>query len=74
MSEAGAFVLAGLIVIAGALCGADWTVKRKCMNYGEMSGKHVQYLPFDTCYVKQGGEFMRWDEYRAWLKGGQNGR
>ncbi|PHR67960.1 hypothetical protein [Alcanivorax sp.] len=62
--------LCGLLLVGSVVGLHDYHIYSKCNYYGQKTGKAVEYRPFDTCYVESGGRFMRWDEYKAYLKGG----
>jgi len=37
----------------------------QCDNYQKMTGKLTEYVFFDSCYIKTGDGWQRWDEYKA---------
>ena len=38
-----------------------------CNNYEALTGTETKHVPWDACYVKVEGRFMRWDEYKAYI-------
>lgn len=55
------------VLVGSLMYGADAAVERECEFYGEITGRPVVYHRFDSCYVRASDEWMRWDEYKAWV-------
>lgn len=53
------------IALAALFYGGDRYMSYVCGNFGELSGKEVKYVAFDTCYVKVDNSFIRYSEYEA---------
>mgnify|MGYP003495126425 FL=1 len=63
-------IVGGVLVIIAILVSlANLVGMYQCDNYSKMTGKEVQYVFADTCYVREGNTFMRWDEYKAYISG-----
>ena len=46
-------------LIAGQNYYNSWT----CGNFAELSKVETKYVNWDTCYVKAGDQFIRYEEY-----------
>lgn len=59
-------VIVPFVLLGAALFGSlHFYGKYQCQNYAAISGKETRWADFDTCYIKSGNEWMRWDEYKV---------
>ena len=65
MKELGMITLGFTLLVWGLLSLANAMEKRECNFFEEITGKPTKYHSFDTCYIQQEGEWMRYDEYKA---------
>ena len=50
-------------LIPTILFGADQYQQYQCNNYSEITHKETKYKHFDSCYIKVGNTYQRWNEY-----------
>jgi len=58
------FIMAAfvLIVLGARLVLFNSYVDWQCSNYQEITGNETKYIDFDACYVKQGADWVRYDD------------
>lgn len=52
-------LILGAVFIAGHFYG-----EYQCGKYSQITGKETVWAAFDSCYIKESGTWMRWDEYK----------
>ena len=54
-------IITGVMVPAFGV--AYWGVTVECADYQRITGRQTQLVTI-TCYVNDGGQWFRWDEYK----------
>lgn len=51
------------IPVAGIIMLAEWYDEKQCNTYSQVTSRATQYRT-GMCYIKDGGEWYAWSEYK----------